>query len=307
MAEENVQRQALGEQAAFQLANVTKTVPQYGAITPRWLVRLLDWKPLESGTFRRNRVDEGKAIEITCGQVEESALPRTYVQYEENPKEYKLSAINAVLNVHTRISDLFSKPYEQTAEQLRLIIENVKEKQESELLNNADYGFLHNVVASQHIQTRAGAPTPDDLDELITKVWKEPSFFLAHPHAIAAFGRECTFRGVPPPTVSLFGNPFLTWRGIPLVPTDKIHVKSKDHTTKILLLRVGERKQGCIGLFQPGLPGEQSPGLSVRFMGINDQAIASYLISLYCSTAVLTDDAIAVLENVNVSQYHEYK
>lgn len=307
MAEENVQRQALGEQAAFQLANVTKTVPQYGAITPRWLVRLLDWKPLEAGTFRRNRVDEGKAIEITCGQVEESALPRTYIQYEENPKEYKLSAINAVLNVHTRISDLFSKPYEQTAEQLRLIIENVKEKQESELLNNADYGFLNNVVPSQHIQTRAGAPTPDDLDELITKVWKEPSFFVAHPRAIAAFARECTYRGVPPPTVTLFGNQFLTWRGLPLVPTDKIHIKSKDHKTKILLLRVGERKQGCIGLFQPGLPGEQSPGLSVRLMGINDQAIASYLISLYCSTAVLTDDAIAVLENVDVSQYHEYK
>ena len=307
MAEENVPRQVLGEQAAFQLANVTKTAPQYGAITPRWLVRLLDWKPLEAGTFRRNRVDEGKAIEITCGQVEESALPRTYVQYEENPKEYKLSAIHALLNVHTRISDLFSKPYEQTSEQLRLIIENVKEKQESELLNNADYGFLHNVVASQHIPTRAGAPTPDDLDELITKVWKEPSFFLAHPRAIAAFERECTFRGVPPPTVNLFGNPFVTWRGIPLVPSDKLHVKSKDHTTKILLLRVGERKQGCIGLFQPGLPGEQSPGLSVRFMGINDQAIASYLISLYCSTAVLTDDAIAVLENVDVNQYHEYK
>lgn len=307
MAEENVQRQALGEQAAFQLANVTKTVPQYGAITPRWLVRLLDWKPLESGTFRRNRVDEGKAIEITCGQVEESALPRTYVQYEENPKEYKLSAINAVLNVHTRISDLFSKPYEQTAEQLRLIIENVKEKQESELLNNADYGFLNNVIPSQRVQTRAGAPTPDDLDELITKVWKEPSFFVAHPRAIAAFERECTYRGVPPPTVTLFGSPFLTWRGLPLVPTDKMHIKSKDHKTKILLLRVGERKQGCIGLFQPGLPGEQSPGLSVRFMGINDQAIASYLISLYCSTAVLTDDAIAILENVDVSQYHEYK
>jgi len=307
VAEENVQRQALGEQAAFQLANVTKTVPQYGAITPRWLVRLLDWKPLESGTFRRNRVDEGKAIEITCGQVEESALPRTYVQYEENPKEYKLSAINAVLNVHTRISDLFSKPYEQTAEQLRLIIENVKEKQESELLNNADYGFLNNVIPSQRVQTRAGAPTPDDLDELITKVWKEPSFFVAHPRAIAAFERECTYRGVPPPTVTLFGSPFLTWRGLPLVPTDKMHIKSKDHKTKILLLRVGERKQGCIGLFQPGLPGEQSPGLSVRFMGINDQAIASYLISLYCSTAVLTDDAIAILENVDVSQYHEYK
>ena len=307
MADGTEVRQSLGEQAAFQLANVTKTAPQYGAITPRWLVRLLDWKPLESGTFRRNRVDEGKAIEVTCGQVDEAALPETYVQYEENPKEYRVSAINAVLNVHTRISDLFSKPYDQTAEQLRLIIENMKERQETELLNNADYGFLHSVPEPQHLTTRTGPPTPDDLDELITKVWKEPSFFLAHPRTIAAFGRECTFRGVPPPTTSLFGNPFLTWRGIPLIPTDKIRVKGSDNTTKILLLRVGERKQGCIGLFQSGIPGEVSPGLSVRFKGINNQGLASYLISLYCSTAVLTDDAIAVLEGVNVGQYHEYK
>jgi hypothetical protein len=307
VAEEGVTQQVLREQAAFQLANVTKTAPQYGAITPRWLVRLLDWKPLESGTFRRNRVDEGKAVEVTCGQVEESALPGTFIQYEENPKEHKLSSINAVLNVHTRISDLFSKPHDQIGEQLRLIIENVKERQESELLNNADYGFLHNVAAPQHIKTRAGAPTPDDLDELLTKVWKEPSFFLAHPRTIAAFGRECTRRGVPPPTVTLFGSPFLTWRGLPLIPTDKIQIRSKDNTSKILLLRVGERKQGCIGLFQPGLAGEQSPGLSVRFMGINSQAIASYLISLYCSSAVLTDDAIAILEGVDVGHYHEYK
>jgi hypothetical protein len=304
---DDVTRQVLREQAAFQLANVTKTAPQYGAITPRWLVRLLDWKPLEAGTFRRNRVDEGKAIEVTCGQVDESALPGTYIQYEEKPKEYKLSAINAVLNVHTRIPDLFNKPYDQTGEQLRLMIEHVKERQESELLNNADYGFLHSVPAPQHIKTRAGAPTPDDLDELLTKVWKEASFFLAHPRAIAAFGRECTRRGVPPPTVTLFGSPFLTWRGVPLIPTDKIQIRSKVNTSKILLLRVGERKQGCIGLFQPGLVGEQSPGLSVRFMGINNQAIASYLISLYCSSAVLTDDAIAILEDVDVGHYHEYK
>jgi len=39
-----------------------------------------------------------------------------------------------------------------------------------------------------------------------------------------------------------------------------------------------------------------TPSLSVRFMGINHKAIASYLISLYCSIAVLTDDAIGVLE-----------
>jgi hypothetical protein len=298
---------ALRENAAFQLANVTKTPPQYGAITPRWLVRLLDWKPLETGTFRLNRVDEAKPIESICGQGDEGAIASTYVDYVENPREYRLSSISAVLNVNTRISDLFSNPYDQVREQLRLLIENVKEKQENELLNNADYGLLNNVVAGQKVKPRKGAPTPDDLDELLTKVWKEPSFFLAHPRTIAAFGRECTRRGVPPPTVSLFGTPFLTWRGVPLIPTNKINVRSKDNKSKILLVRVGERKQGVIGLFQPGLPGEQSPGLSVRFTGIDQRALASYLVSLYCSAAVLTDDAIALLEDVDVGQYYDYK
>ena len=116
--------------------------------------------------------------------------------------------------------------------------------------------------------------------------------------------------GVPPPTVTMFGSQFLTWRGLPLVPTDKLKIDGPDAgagKTNILLMRVGEKKQGVIGLFQPGLPGEQTPGLSVRFMGINRNAIASYLISLYCSAAVLTDDALGVLEDVEVGHYHEYK
>jgi hypothetical protein len=313
MAESTTAHHTLGERAAFQLANVTKTVPQYGAITPRWLVRFLDWKPLEAGTLRVNKVVDEKSVEVLCDQKDEQSIPESFVNYEEKPREYTLNSISAVVDVQTRISDLFSNPFDQIREQIRLTIETVKERQESELLNNDGYGLLKNVADSQRIQTRKGAPTPDDLDELLTKVWKEPSFFLAHPRAIAAFGRECTRRGVPPPTVTLFGTPFLTWRGIPLVPTDKIHVdgKAKPTTpggkTSILLLRVGEKKQGVVGLFQPGLPGELTPGLSVRFMGINRKAIGSYLISLYCSAAVLTEDAIAVLEQVEVGNYHEYK
>jgi len=304
---------SLGERAAFQLANVTKTPPQYGAITPRWLVRLLDWKPLEAGTLRVNRVVDDTSIEVVCDQKDEHTIPESFVNYQEQPRDYTLNSISAVVEVQTKVSDLFSNPFDQIKEQLRLAIETVKERQESELIQNAGYGLLKNVPAAQRISTRKGPPTPDDMDELIVKVWKEPSFFLAHPRAIAAFGRECTRRGVPPATVSLFGTPFLTWRGIPLVPCDKLHVDGKSKPasaggkTDILLLRVGEKKQGVIGLFQPGLPGEQTPGLSVRFMGINRKSVGSYLISLYCSAAVLVDDAIAVLENVEVGNYHEYK
>lgn len=295
---------ALSDNAARQLANATKTVPQLSTISPRWLVHMLQWLPVEAGIYRLNKVKNPLNVQVACARRDASELPQIFVDYEDQPREYFLNAVSTVLDVHTRVSDLYSSPHDQIKEHLRLTIETIKEKQESELINNADYGLLASVDDEQRISTLTGAPTPDDLDDLLTKVWKEPGFFLTHPRAIAAFGRECTRRGVQPPTVSLFGAQFITWRGIPLIPSDKVPIE--DGKTKILLLRSGEKKQGVVGLFQPGLAGEQSPGLSVRFMGISRNAIASYLISLYCSLAVLTEDALAVLEDVEVDRYHDY-
>lgn len=249
-------------------------------------------------------------IRVQAGQEGEVLLPTTYADYEEEPREYNLSVIQSVVRVHTRVSDLYSAPIDQLREQLRLTIETIKEQQEWELLNNPDFGLLANAAKAQRVPTRVGPPTPDDLDELIARVWKKPAFFLAHPSAIAAFGRECTRRGVPPPTVPLWGCSFVTWRGIPLIPSDKLPiVGASDESagkSSILLLRVGEKEQGVVGLHHAGLPGEQLPSLSVRFMGIDQQAVASYLISLYFSVAVLTDDALGVLENVDLGNYHDY-
>jgi hypothetical protein len=299
---------ALNPQAARQLANTTKTPPIWKGVTPRWLVSFLPWTPVEAGTYRVNKVKETQETiaAIECGAEEATKLPQAGIDYEEQPREYTLCTVTTTLEVQTRISDLYRSPMDQVREQLGVLIEMVKERQEHELINNENYGLLHSAARTQRIATRGGAPTPDDLDELITKVWKEPAFFVAHPRAIAAFGRECTRRGVPPPTATLFGSPFLTWRGLPLVPCDKLAV-TKDNKTNILLMRVGEKKRGVIGLFQPGIPGEVAPSLSVRMMGINPKGAAEYLVSLYCSAAVLTDDALAVLEKVDVGKYHDYK
>ncbi len=304
MADTATTQQALGDNAARQLANATKTAPILSTISPRWLTHLLQWLPVEAGIYRLNTVKNPQDVLVQCAKRDESELRSTFVDYDEKPREYFLNAVSTILDVHTRVSDLYSSPHDQIKEQLRLTIETIKEKQESELINNPDYGLLASVAPEQIVYPLTGAPTPDDMDELLTKVWKEPAFFLTHPLGIAAFGRECTRRGVPPPTVSLYGSQFITWRGIPLIPSDKVPVT--DGKTKFLLLRVGEKRQGVVGLFQPGLPGEQSPGLSVRFMGINRNAIASYLISLYCSLAVQTPDALAVLEDVEVGKFHDY-
>lgn len=305
MAETSTSQLAVSDSAARQLANATKTPPQLITITPRWLVHLLPWVGVEAGIYRLNKVKDASRVLTACSQRDERDLPETFVDYDEEPREYFLSAVTTVVDVHTRVSDLYSSPHNQIKEQLRLAIETIKERQESELINNGEYGLLNNIVPEQRISTLAGPPTPDDLDELITKVWKEPAFFLAHPKAIAAFGRECTRRGVPPPTTTLFGSQFLTWRGLPLIPSDKLSIV--DGKTNILLLRTGETRQGVVGLYQPGLPGEQGLGLSIKFMGISRKAITSYLVSLYCSLAILTDDAAAVLENVEVGKYHDYR
>ena len=250
---------------------------------------------------------------MLCSQIrKETVIPQTFIDYEEKPREYVLNSISAIINIDTRISDIYSVPHNQIREQLRLAIESIRERQEGQLINNDDYGLLRNVPDSQRIQSRTGFPTPDDFDELISRVWKEPSFFLAHPRAIAAFGRECTRRGVPPATVDLFGSHFLTWRGIPIFPTNKLLVdgvrepKGKAGKTDILLVRTGEANQGVIGLYQKNLPDEQSRGLSVKFRGIDDKGIASYLLSIYCSVAILSDDAVAVLEDVDIGNYYDY-
>jgi hypothetical protein len=236
------------------------------------------------------------AIDLESGHVGEPVLPGTFVDYDLRPREYELSVAQTVLRVHTRVADLFNEPMNQIEQQLRLTVEALRERQEHELVNNRDFGLLANCAYEQRIQTRSGPPTPDDMDQLIATVWKEPSFFLAHPRAIAAFGRECSARGLYPQSVD--GIP--AWRGIPIYPCNKIPVTSAQ-TSSIILMRTGEQRQGVIGLHQTGLPDEYQPGLNVRFMGISDQAIINYLVSAYYSVAVLVPDALGVLENAEIS------
>ncbi|WP_245966793.1 family 2B encapsulin nanocompartment shell protein [Sphaerisporangium album] len=238
-------------------------------------------------------------IEITSGHHGEPHLPGTFVDYETTPREYELSVAQTILRIHTRVADLYNQPMNQTHQQLRLTIEALRERQEHELINNPEFGLLNNADLKQRIHTRTGPPTPDDLDDLLAHVWKEPAFFLAHPLTIAAFGREASRRGVYPQSTDLHGHAIPSWRGVPLLPCNKIPI-TDSRTSKILLMRTGEHNQGVIGLHQTEIPDEYEPGLSVRFMGINEQAIISYLVSTYYSAAVLVPDALGILENVEI-------
>lgn len=241
------------------------------------------------------------AIALAAGHDGEPDLPATFVDYDLEPREHELSVAQTVLRVHSRVADLYNDPMDQTEQQLRLTVEALRERQEHELVNNPDFGLLHNADLAQRRHTRTGPATPDDLDELLATVWKDPGFFLAHPRAIAAFGRECTRRGVYPSSVEVNGHQFPAWRGVPLLPCGKIPV-TPTNTSSILLMRTGEENQGVVGLHQTGIPDEYQPSLSVRFMGVSEKGIISYLVSAYYSVAVLVPDALGVLEDVEIGR-----
>ncbi|MGW4905859.1 family 2B encapsulin nanocompartment shell protein [Streptomyces sp. NPDC004270] len=249
---------------------------------------------------RTNKFGE-KEVALAAGHSGEPEIPHTFVDYEARPREYELSIAQTVLRIHTRVADLYNQPMNQTEHQLRLTVEALKERQEHELINNAEFGLLSNCQYDQRLQPHDGVPSPDDMDELLSRR-RGTKLLLAHPRAIAAFGRELNKRGLVPESVEVGGNRIPTWRGVPIYPCNKIPV-SDARTTSIIAMRTGEADQGVIGLRQSGIPDEIEPSLSVRFMGINEQAIINYLVTAYYSAAVLVPDALGVLENVEIGRW----
>jgi CRP-like cAMP-binding protein len=105
--------------------------------------------------------DHGEAdISLASGHDGEPTLPGTFVDYEARPREYELSVAQTVLRVHSRVADLYNQPMNQIEQQLRLTIEALRERQEHELINNPDFGLLHNADFAQRIPTPPRPPPP---------------------------------------------------------------------------------------------------------------------------------------------------
>jgi CRP-like cAMP-binding protein len=251
-----------------------------------------------SNAMRVNAKGEAE-IELKAGHDGEAEVPATFVDYDVSPREYELSLTQTVLRVQTRVADLYNEPLDQVGEQVRLTVAEMREEQEWELLNNRDFGLLHNIRSDQRISTRTGPPTPNDVDDLLA-MRRHTDILLAHPKAIASFGRECTSRGILPETTTINGHRIVTWRGVPFYPCPQIPI-SQHHTSSILAIRTGADNEGVVGLYKTGLPDEYEPGLNIRFMGINRQAAIEYLLTCYYSVAILVPDAAGLLDNVSVA------
>lgn len=248
----------------------------------------------------QNRKGEAE-VALSAGHAGEVGLPGSFVDYELTPREYGLSLTQTVLQVHTRVADLYNQPMNQTEEQIRLAVEEIRETQEHELVHNHDFGLLHNTGFDQRISTRGGPPTPDDMDDLLSMRRSTDAFF-AHPKAITAFLRECNRRGLVVDATELDdGSKALTWRGVPVYPLGKIGV-TEHNTSTIIAMRRGAGRQGVVGLRPAELPDQVQPGLNVRFMGITEQAIVRYLVTAYYSVAPLVPDAVGLLEHVEIGR-----
>jgi hypothetical protein len=324
--ESAVRTAALPSDRAVNLASPTKTVPMWQGITPRWLLQFLPWVEVKAGIYRINRVAE--PTESKSGHEEGVRLPATYADYEETPEEIHLASVQTTVNIHTRVADLYSVPHDQTHEQIRLAIAAIKEEKERVAINDPNFGLL--AVAERdprQVVDAGGPPTPDALDDLLSRVWKWPAFFVAHPGAIAAFGCQASARGLKLDTVEIFGVPFVSWRGVPILPSNKIPFgpidakhygypagygevaaaarserrEDRDNggggsESSFLLMRVGEEVQGVIGLHQADIGTKDLQSLTIRKMGITREGIESYLITCYFAVAALAPDAVGVLK-----------
>jgi len=240
------------------------------------------------------------AIELAAGHSGEPVLPATYVDYETAPREYELSVAQTVLQIHTRVADLFNEPMNQTEQQLRLTVEALRERQEDELVNNREFGLLHNADLRQRVHTRSGPPTPDDMDELLARCGRT---------------RRCS----SPTRARSPRSP----RVQPARPLPDQHRPRRSHGA-------GVARHPAVAVQQdPGRrvahqldpadadrreePGRDrpAPGRHPRrdraqpvgpVHGINDKAILSYLVTCYFSTAVLVPDALGILENVEIGR-----
>ena len=233
------------------------------------------------------------------GHEGEPTLPGTFVDYEPAPREYELSVAQTVLRIHTRVADLYNEPMNQTEQQLRLTSRRCASARSTRWSTTRDFGLLHNCDLKQRIRTRTGPPTPDDFDELLVAPARRRSSCSrtrARSRRSAASARK---RGVYPATSPLHDATVPSWRGVPLLPCNKIPI-TEHATSSVIVMRTGEDNQGVIGLHQTGIPGRVEPGLSVRFMGINEKAIINYLVTTYFSAAVLVPDALGVLEDCEI-------
>lgn len=325
------------------LSSSQKSIPFWGGKTPRWICQaFLATKaciPVKGGIYRINQAEEGffnaplaeenyldypltktavpeimpmQDMKDKFAHREGEPLNTSFAAYREKPREIKLEIIQTVLKIHTRIPELYSETHNQLEQQMMLAAEYIYETKENLIFNHHDFGMLNQCAPS--LKSNKERPlTPDVLDTLLHTIWKRPDFFVMHPVALMVFHKEANRLGITLETCEMLGGIFTMWRGLPILPSNKLYLyyrpgkhKETAHlhmldrpdgtcTTNVVLLRMGEAKQGVVSLFAEGTEGtKRFPLIKIDYMGTDDASIASYLMTMYAGIAVTVPGSLAV-------------
>jgi len=321
------------------LSRPTKSQPFWPPRTPRWVLRFLDAAsvPVQGGVYQVNRVgDEGLGTRVQASapllevpsttlrarhsHSEVDPIETSVAVFEPAPQEIPLEPIQSVVKTSTRVPQLFSETHDQLQWQINITAEYMYETKENLVFNHPTHGLLNNVAPNMEFKAD-GPPSPDVLDDLLARAWKRPDFFALHPEALAEFRKQASARSLTLEEVEIFGSSFSTWRGLPLVPTNKLHLVSAgaasgesasgtepgqpalmervpgQATTSVVLMRLGLEKQGIVSLYAAGAKTSPPlPFITVEFMRLGDNSVASYLLTTYTAVAVLSPGALARAE-----------
>lgn len=315
---------AVNSDVARVLSDPTKSRPIWPPRTPRWILRCFDAGDanvaVTGGIYHINRVREealdvvvqssvGGLLDIQTfshveGSTTDGAVVETSRALYDVAQTIPLDLIQTVVRINTQIPALFSDKHDQLQWQLNIAAEQIYEVKEELLFNHPTYGLCNNVHPSMEVET-SDRPSPDVLDDLLAKMWKRPDCFLMHPDVLAEFHKQATSSGISLEAVELFGASFTTWRGLPILPTNKLQVTPAESdtsegntrgawTTDVLLMRIGLDDNGVVGLYAGGT--KSHPDLrfiTVEPMGISDNAVAGYLLTTHAAVAVLSPGALA--------------
>lgn len=275
---------------AKQLAEINKTEPIWEAETPRWLLKMLQSKGIENNTFRINKVSS--INKVTLNDYEYNTMSNDNVEYHHQPLEIELASIETLVKIPSKVYDIMNYPHNQMATQLRLTINNLYENQENYFINDPNYGLIVQCTKNKKILHYGTNINPDMLDDLLGMVWNKPTFYLMHPSALVEFCKSCTARKLITQQTEYFGYQFVTWRGLPIVTSDKIPYIN-NAKSYVFLIRTGYEDSGVIQLYNMTPTKSGHPGIFVETSMTDNLGTVSTRVSLYTNIAILSKEAIA--------------
>lgn len=273
---------------AGQLADINKTEPIWDDSTPKWLLKILDKKGIENNKFRINKVNS--IIKVIIDDHEYGMISQDNIEYHHQPTEIEIIPIETLIKVPSKIYDIMNYPHNQMNHQIRLTIENILEQQEKYFINNPQTGLITYCNKNGRLLEYSTRVTPDILDDLLALVWNKPSFYLMHPSTLSEFGKACNNKSLNTGNTELFGYQFVTWRGLPIIVSDKIPC---DKTTYVFLIRTGLKDSGVIQLYNLTPTKSGYPGIFIETSMTDNLGSVNTRVTSYANVAVLSNEAIA--------------